>query len=111
MKVCCGCMDRGAGYVCQHALCFGCSFGTLSAVVSEGEWSKLCCGGGLMLGVGVGMGIFGGPVLPCAVKVRRKVVERYGISEVRGESEEGKAVARRLTVVGVCVCVCVCVFF
>ena len=34
-----------------------------------------------MLGVGVGMGVFGGPVLPCAVKVRRKVVERYEIDE------------------------------
>ena len=36
MKECCGCMDNGGGYVARHALCFGCSFGTVGAIVSEG---------------------------------------------------------------------------
>ena len=53
----------------------------MSNKVSNGKYSSCCCGLGITLGFVVGGGFFGGPVLPCAVRIRRLEVEKYGIDE------------------------------
>jgi Cys-rich protein (TIGR01571 family) len=78
---CCGCIDNGACYIVKHACCLPCSFGTISEKISDGEYSRLCCGLGITAGFVIGAGLFGGPMLPCAVRVRRRAVEKYGIKE------------------------------
>lgn len=85
-KGCCGCLDRGGWYVAKHALCAPFSFGTVANIASSGEHGRCVCGVGLCLGTVVGFAVCGGAVLPCAVKVRRKAVERYNIGEGYGSS-------------------------
>ena len=85
-SLCCGCMDNGVGYLVKHCLCLPFTFGTMARIASEDEYSSLGCGAGLCAGVVVGVGVCGAPILPCAVKVRRSVVEKYGIKERFGES-------------------------
>lgn len=85
-KGCCGCLDRGGFFVAKHFLCAPCSFGTVADLASSGEYGRCVCGFGLCLGTLVGFSVCGGAVLPCAVKVRRKAIEKYNIGESYGKS-------------------------
>lgn len=76
---CCGCCDQGCCFVVQHAMCLPCSFG---ATAEQGaDSSCACCCIGLVAGTFVGMHFCGGPVLPCVVRTRRKLVLKYGLEE------------------------------
>jgi len=84
LSACCGCLDNGVTYSLKHVLCLPFTFGTLSSIASDGEYSPLLCGAGICAGVTVGFGLLGQALLPCGVKVRRKTVEKYGMDESFG---------------------------
>jgi len=83
---CCGCLDNGVCYIVKHMCCLPCSFGTMAEKVSDGETGRICCGCGITVGFLIGAFVFGGPMLPCAVRIRRCEVKKYGIRESFVES-------------------------
>lgn len=75
---CCGCCDRGPCFILQHALCLPCSFGRLSEKGADCSYGLCCCCMFMAAPVAIH---FGGPILPCAGIVRRKLVKKYHINE------------------------------
>jgi hypothetical protein len=56
-RQCCGCLDKGPGYLAGHCVQMPCSFGRLASVASGGELSAPLCGFGLAVGVVAGFGL------------------------------------------------------
>ena len=78
-KGCNGCCDRGCCYVVKHACCLPCTFGRIAEKGADGSYSVCCCG--LTAGAFLGAHFTGGPILPCAVSVRRSISDKYNIGE------------------------------
>lgn len=80
LNCCCGCLDFGPFYVCFHCCNLPFSFGRLAHLTNEDN-DRFFCGALLTAGFLLGGSVFGGPVLPCAVRVRRQQVAKYGLKE------------------------------
>ena len=63
---------------CIAALCLPCSFGRLSEKGADCSYGLCCCCMFMAAPVAIH---FGGPILPCAGIVRRKLVKKYHINE------------------------------
>ena len=75
---CCGCCDRGLCYIIQHLLCLPCSFGRMADKGADCSCGLCCC---CMVAAAPLAAHTGGPILPCAGIVRRRLVKKYNIDE------------------------------